>query len=702
MIHTPSNFRRDINRLDRGFAPRLSSMSRQFTATSILIGVAIAAYPAEAQNLQEAPLTTIQSVTPAPPLIQPLTVQPVRTTDPLSNAINVWRSLQQSDNFSFGSYANFLVAHPGWPSEVVFRKNAERMIRADGEPFSTVVAFFRKFPPLSATAHLRFAEALDASGSRSDALASARQSWISGVLTPEDEARFASRFSSALQPGDQDLRMDRLLWSRSTSNAARQIALVSPAKRALFNARLGFLVKAPDIAARDAAVDANQRNDAGYVADRVYWLRISGQAQDARAYLAKPPALNAPPLDPAKWLETLEGTIRSAVGDQQYSYAASIARQLEVTYPAGTLVRDRPFAERDNYTDIAWLGGKAALEKIGRPADAIRLFELYAQAARSAQTRAKGFYWAGRAAEAAGRRDVSNLHYAAAAEYFDQFHGQLATEKLGRTLMLPLEPATIEISGSERSAFDRNEVVRAMILLGQQGHWQDQTKFVRTIANSVEGAANHALAGDLANRINRPDLGLLVGKSAREDGYPGYFKPSFPIVQVPSEHASSWTMIHAITRQESQFDREALSRVGARGYMQLMPGTARETAPSAGVSYDLGSLTKDPQYNIRLGSTYFGQLMTRFGGSYVLSVAAYNAGPGNVNKWLRANGDPRVPGTDVMAWIEAIPLTETRGYVQHVLENAVVYDMLNPRRGNRAPTMISSYLGRAQAVYGSR
>ncbi len=702
MIHTPSKFRLDSKRPDKGFAPRLSSHSRRFAATSLLISTAFIAFPATAQNLQDTPLTTIQPVTPAPPIVQPLTVQPIRVADPLSNAINVWRSLQQSDNFSFSTYANFLVAHPGWPGEINFRKNAERMIRADSESSSTVVAFFRKFSPLSATAHLRFAEALDASGARPDALESARQAWISGALTPEDEARFLSRFSSSLQPGDQDIRMDRLLWGRSTSTAARQLALVSPAKRALFNARLGFLVKAPDILARDALVDASLRNDAGYVADRVYWLRISGQSQEARAYLAKPLALNAPPLDPAKWLETLEGTIRSAVGDQQYSYAATIARQLEATYPAGTLVRDRPFAERDNYTDIAWLGGKAALEKVGRPAEAIRLFELYAQAARSAQTRAKGFYWAGRAAEAAGRRDLSTLHYTAAAEYFDQFHGQLATEKLGRTLMLPIEPATIEISGAQRSAFDRNEVVRAMVLLGQQGNWQDQTKFVRTIANSVEGAANHALAGDLALRINRPDLGLLVGKSAREDGYPGYFKPSFPIVQVPSEHASSWTMIHAITRQESQFDREALSRVGARGYMQLMPGTARQTAPSAGVSYDLGSLTKDPQYNIRLGATYFGQLMTQFGGSYVLSVAAYNAGPGNVNKWLRANGDPRLPGADVLAWIEAIPLTETRGYVQHVLENAVVYDLLNPRRGDRPPTLISSYLGRTQAVYGSR
>jgi soluble lytic murein transglycosylase len=697
MMLTPIN-----NRSDRGSALPLSSMSKRFAATVFLVSAAVIAFPAQAQEQLETQLTTIQPVTAPPPTIQPLTVQPIRATDPLSNAINLWRSLQQSDNFSFGSYASFLVAHPGWPNEAVFRKNAERMIRAGGETPSTVVAFFRKFPPLSPPAHLRFAEALDASGQRAEASAAARQAWISGALTPEDEARFLARYASSLKPGDQDIRMDRLLWSRSTANAARQIALVSSDKRNLFNARLGFLVKAPDASARDALLDKGQRQDAGYVADRVYWLRTSGLTQDARSYLSQPRQLTAPPLDPAKWLETLEGSIRSAVGDQQYSSAVSIARQLEVTYPAGTLVRDRSFAERDNYTDIAWLGGNAALTKLGRPADAIRLFELYAQAARSAQTRAKGFYWAGRAAEQAGRRDISALHYAAAADYFDQFHGQLANEKLGRTLMLPIEPTTIEISAAERSAFERSEIVRAVALLGQQGNHLDQTKFVRTLANTVEGAANHALAGDLANRIDRQDLGLLVGKSAREDGYPGYFKPSFPILQVPSDQMASWTMIHAVTRQESQFDRQAMSRVGARGLMQLMPATAKQTAPAAGVSYSLSGLTQNPQDNIRLGSTYFGQMMSQFGGSYVLAAAAYNAGPGNVNKWLRANGDPRLPGADVLAWIEAIPLTETRGYVQHVLENAVVYDMLNPRRGNRPPTMISAFLGRANSVYGSR
>jgi soluble lytic murein transglycosylase len=697
MTYAPSNIRSD-----RGSAPLLSSVSKRFAATVFLISAATLAFPAAAQDAPDQFLNTVLPVPAPPPMIQPLSVQPIRATDPLSNAINLWRSLQQSDNYSFSSYANFLVAHPGWPNEAVFRKNAERMIRADSEAPKSVIAFFTKFPPLTAAAQLRFAEALDSAGQRAEAFAAARQAWISGALTPEDEARFLSRYTSALQPGDQDRRMDQLLWSRSTAAAARQIAAVSGDKRAIFNARLGFLIKAPDVAERESLVASNQRNDAGYVADRVFWLRASGRVDEANAFLSQPRKFDTAPLDPAKWLEILEATARTAASNEQHSAAVAIARQLEVTYPSGVLVRNRPFAERDRYTNIAWLGGTTALNKLGRPADAIRLFELYAQAARSAQTRAKGHYWAGRAAEQAGRRDVATLHYTAASEFFDQFHGQLAHEKLGRTVQLPLDPTTIEISASERQAFERNEVVRAVILLGQQGNHEEQTKFVRTLANSVEGAANHALAGELANRVNRQDLGLLVGKSAREDGFPGYFKPSFPVLQVPAEHMAAWTMIHAVTRQESQFDRQAMSRVGARGLMQLMPATAKQTAPAAGVSYSLSGLTQNPQDNIRLGATYFGQLMTEFGGSYVLSAAAYNAGPGNVRKWLRANGDPRLSGTDVMAWIEAIPLTETRGYVQHILENAVVYDMLNPNRGNRPPTKLTAFLGRNQATYGSR
>jgi soluble lytic murein transglycosylase len=187
----------------------------------------------------------------------------------------------------------------------------------------------------------------------------------------------------------------------------------------------------------------------------------------------------------------------------------------------------------------------------------------------------------------------------------------------------------------------------------------------------------------------------MVSRFARNNGTRDPVRIGFPQVSVPAPYQHRWVMIHAITRQESQFDRQAVSRAGARGLMQLMPGTARETAGKMGLGYDFGRLTSDPSYNIALGTSYIGKMLDYYGGNHVLAVAAYNAGPGNVNKWLREIGDPRLGTVQVVDWIEAIPLSETRGYVQRVLENAVVYDLLNPERARMpAQNRLSAYLGK--------
>ena len=313
--------------------------------------------------------------------------------------------------------------------------------------------------------------------------------------------------------------------------------------------------------------------------------------------------------------------------------------------------------------------------------------------ARSAQTRTKGFYWAGRAALAAGDRDTANRYFNDAAQHYDQFYGQLSLERLGRPQPKPTPNPTIAVNGDERRAFDDNRLVRAARALGEIGAWREQSQFLRAIAQRATTPADHVLAGQLAASIGRPDLGVMIGRSAQANSLDAVEVSGFPTVRVPSGHEGNWTFIHAITRQESQFDRQAISHAGARGMMQLMPGTAREVAGKLGLSYDAGSLTSDTNYNLTLGSTYFQQMLSYFGGSYPLAVAAYNAGPGNVNKWLRANGDPRGGGIDMVDWIEAIPIFETRNYVQRVLENAVVYDTLRDGRSvPKAP--LSFYLGK--------
>lgn len=615
----------------------------------------------------------------------------------LSATITEWKSLQDSSSYPFDTYARFLLAHPGWPGEMAMRRSAENALSAGTWSPGTAVTYFRRYAPLTGAGRTRFAEALAATGARREATLAARKAWVSGSLSALDEAKLIGGFSGALTPADHDARMDMLLWQGSIPSAQRQLALVSPSKRPLFEARLALRTNAANAATLAADASAMGAGDPGYLADRAAWFRTNNASPSARSLLARRPALTARPGSPEKWFEALLTNARGAAADAQYSTAFDIARQLDDAYPAGTDISEQPYGERDDYTSLAWLAGQTAMSQLGRPADAIGMFTRYAGASKTPTTQSKGFYWAGRAAEAAGRRQEANGYYARAAGFRDLFYGQLATERLGLALTPPGSPLMKPVDPQLRAAFYGRETVRAAQYLGSVGSWQDQTAFVRQIAIDAKTDSDHVLASELSRTLGRPDLGVMVGRSALQNGLSEYSTLGFPNVRVPASSQDSWTIIHAIARQESQFDRAAVSHAGARGLMQLMPGTARETAGKLGMSYDPGSLTSDTDYNIMLGSSYFERIY-RLYGSYPLAVAAYNAGPGNVNKWLRANGDPRTPGVDMIDWIEAIPIYETKNYVQRVLENAVVYDLMNPSRSRSSGTKrISWYLGKSTA-----
>ncbi|NNM75561.1 lytic transglycosylase domain-containing protein [Sphingomonas sp. ID1715] len=615
-------------------------------------------------------------------------------TDSVAAAIPQWNALRQSDNLPFDSYASFLIAHPGWPGEQAMRKSAERVLLPGMVSPGRIVAFFDKFPPLTNTGQARYAEALLSVGRRADALTAARKAWTSGSLTAADEAAMFERFGGSFTTADQDERMDRLLWAGKTTAAARQLPLTSAAKRALFEARLALRSNAPEAQSLAETLPTAWQNDAGFIADKAMWLRASSP-DAARAWLAQNRILTGRPAEPERWFELLLASARDAVAAGDVAAAYRMARLVDDSYAPGVQVRERPIGERDDYTSLVWLAGWNAL-KGGRAAEAVGMFERYGRAAKSPQTQAKGAYWAARAAQVAGRADESQRLYDRAAEHPDQYYGQLALERLNRAIPAPGTQGSTTPTAEQRLAFSQREIVRAARILGQQGRWTDQSLFVRAIAASVESDAEHALATELAQGIGRPDLAVMVGRNARLSGASDYVRAGYPLVRVPQGQEAWTTIIHAIARQESQFDRAAVSHAGARGLMQLMPGTAREQAEKIGLSFDAPSLTSDTGYNIQLGSAYFQRMLRYYGGSYPLAVAAYNAGPGNVNKWIRANGDPRMPGSDIVRWIEDIPIYETRNYVQRVLENAVVYDTLNPDKAHkRGPALLSAYLGKS-------
>jgi soluble lytic murein transglycosylase len=600
-----------------------------------------------------------------------------------------WNSLRQTDSLPFSSYADFLLRHRGWPGEAAMRRAAEQSLSRGAAAPGDVIRYFSTFPPVTPGGHAQHAFALLATGQRAEAEAAARRAWTGGAMAVTDEQRLLGAFAGRFTDRDHDERMDSLLGNGDRQSAARALAYTSPARRSLFEARLAMQTRASDAAGRIAALGPDAASDAGFVIDRATWMRETGNTPGARQWLAQPRRLRAPPANPEKYMEVMVALARGAANDRQWQVAYGIASQVDDLFPQGTDVSRRSYGERDEYTNLTWIAGQAAL-RLNRGQDAAGMFDRYGRAAQSSQTRAKGFFWAARAARRAGQTERADAWLEQAASSPDQFYGLLAMEQLGRvpTPPAPAQPSTAE----ERAAFARQPLVEATRYLGATGSRADQTLFIRALASSLDNDRDRALAGEFGRSIGRLDMGVWAAREARSNGASFYALPAFPEVSIPAPYRHYSAAAHGIIRQESSFDRGAISSANARGMMQLIPGTAQAEARRVGVPYSLSRLTEDPDYNVLLGSSHVTMLMDRYGGNLVLTAVAYNAGPGRVPQWIALNGDPRMPGTDVVEWIENIPFSETRNYVQRVIENAMVYDSLHPEQ-SRSRGRISYYLG---------
>ena len=289
------------------------------------------------------------------------------------------------------------------------------------------------------------------------------------------------------------------------------------------------------------------------------------------------------------------------------------------------------------------------------------------------RSRAPAAYWAGRPADALGKTKASENWYAKASHYTATYYGQLAAATTSRSLVVPRAPLISEHrpSKAETTAFDRNELVRAALILGTLGQDNLLRPFLDSIARLAKTKGEFVLAARLAIDIERLDLAVFVARRGYRQGNP-LFTFGYPVINVPDGRPEKALLLE-VTRQESNFRIRARSWAGARGLMQLMPATARMVSRSLRIRFTRHRLETDPRYSITLGRAHLAELLKRFDESYVLTLAAYNAGPAPVRRCIRAAGDPRYPSIDVIDWIEIIPYNETRNYVQRVLENLQIY-----------------------------
>jgi len=610
----------------------------------------------------------------------------------VSAAIGDWRRLRQSNGYTFADYARFLTYNPGWPEESKLRLWAEKAMRP-GENPATVLAFFATKPPTTGNGFARLAEAYASNGRNGEALAAARSAWSEADLGSDSEQAIWARFGSSFTADDHDRRVDALLFAKNPDDAARYYSLTTPTRRAAFAARIAMQRQSSDADSLYQPVIGQVATDAGLMMDRARYLLARNYPQAARDLVARQHDFTYQPADPERFYDMLLTLANDAAQDRQWNTAFNITRHLSDALPAGTDISQQSIGIRDNYTSLVWLGGNVALDRMNQPGSAVAMFYNYARGGKSLQVQTKGNYWAGRAALAAGHVQEANSYFERAAAYPELFYGQLALERLGRSVTPPQQSVAASIATpAQRSAFASNRIVQAVRMLQQAGSVAERTQFTRALAESLDNDTDRALAVELGQQLGRQDLPVWVARMARVKGSMFYVRQAYPTLG-STVSPGIWSLAHGISRQESSFDPYVVSHAGARGLMQLMTGTAAEQAGKMGVSYDGYRLISDPNYNVMIGSAYFQRMLNNWNGSVPLAVAAYNAGSGNVNKWINRYGDPRSQ-VDMLKWIEAIPYVETKAYVQRVIENTVVYDSMRGTSQQQTAVHVSRYLGK--------
>ena len=580
-------------------------------------------------------------------------------SDPVAKKLAEWIILRSDDNgASVERYRAFLAANPSWPSQIFLRRRIEAALWDDRRDDATIWAWFENESPRSAKGKFSLARAMIARGDRANAERLVRSAWRNDSISEDTESAALDLFGALITPGDHKARMDALLYGKETEAALRAAKRLGANHVALAKARIAAHKKASNAKALLNAVPQELHGDPGYIFSKIQLLRREDRFAEAAQLMLSAPR------DPGR-LHNL---------DEWWIERRLLSRKLLDTGEnrnAYLIARDEALPARDVYqTEQQFTAGWIALRFLNDPATAAQHFARIGVGSVNPTALARAGYWQGRAAEAAGRAQEARAAYTRAAEQSTSYYGQLARAKLG----LP----QIELNGvpgGRTRGIERLEIVRAAQLLYQL----DEREIALPIfADLGENGDPDALAGlgELASRNGDARGMLLLGKAALNRGLPFEFY-AYPVVGIPSFKSIGPevepSIVYAIARQESAFNPRVVSPAHAYGLMQVTPDAARYVCKRHGATYDLARLKNDSVYNATLGAAELGGLIEDYRGSYILTFAGYNAGRGSVRKWIERYGDPRDPKVDAVDWVEKIPFSETRNYVQRIMENLQVY-----------------------------
>ena len=581
--------------------------------------------------------------------------------DPAAQRLVEWFILRHPDGeANFNRFAAFIADNPHWPSISLFRRRAEVRLWQERSDAATVRRFIAG-QATSAKGSFALARVLLAEGDRDGAARLVREAWRSDELSERAETEAFEAFRDLLTREDHRARMDKRIGAKDFSGASRAARRLGDDDGSIVKACAAVAANATKALDLLDAVATEARQDLGYTLCRINWMVRRDRLEDAtRLMLAAAPETMALQ-DTDEWWRQRRILARKLLDQGNLQAAYQVVR--DAAPPANEYYR----------ADFHFMPGWIALRYLNDPATARAHFAHIDDGASNPIVLARANYWRGRAAEAIGANDEMRASYEAAARHPTAYYGQLARARLGLDkieLRLPLQPDPVNVP----AALD--ELVRAADMLYTLGERDVVLYFVTDLAEQSVDVAALAALGELTGRRNDARAMLQIGKAALGRGL-ALDPYAFPTIGIPSHSPIGpqidRSIIYSVARTESAFDQRDKSAANAVGLMQVTPEAGRDTAKRFGVSYDWERMVSDPVYNTQMGAAELSALLQDYKGSHIMTFAGYNAGRGRVREWVKQRGDPRDPNVDAIDWVERIPFSETRNYVQRVMENLQVY-----------------------------
>lgn len=582
----------------------------------------------------------------------------LRSKDPVLAKMYEWMLYQSNaTGLPFETVARFIKANEHWPDLNDMKATAERNM-PDNYPASSTIQWFDKYSPVTARGLDLYVTALMSSGQQAKAKQVANTYWSQVSMKSDEQAALFSRYRSLLTTDGQRRRLDYLLFREKNADAKALAKMMGMGYISLVEARIQLRSDSRSVEAVLALVPSDLRADPGLQYERLRWRRKKDEDAGALQILNSPPAADKI-TNKEDWWKERNIIARRLIEDRRFSEAYSVAA-------------NHGQMEGSEYADAEWLSGWLALRFLNKPDKALRHFQSMYPKVKTAISKARAAYWAGMAAEKLGQPQEASKWMQIAASFPKVYYGQLAARHMKGRINVPA-PVPAVASASDKTKIRNSDLGRAIRMADEANLRYVRNQMIVALTETLDTGGEYKALAQMLTQMGLKAEALKVAKKASGDNF-FLREEAYPTVQNLFVGLNvDVALAHALIRQESQFDAEVKSPAGAMGLMQVMPATAREVAKKRGWQHETQWMISQPKQNVLIGSAYLNDVLSRFGGSYPLALAAYNGGPRRVNEWLEEFGDPRKGQIDWVDWIELIPVYETRNYVQRVMENYIVY-----------------------------